>query len=118
MGADQAYALQNADTKVPGENAGFPMPQELADPTLAEVGHLVPVIAPVLIAIFGRLVILRYPTKPIPMAVYVSSVSICTYLQGKPPMEYECAARDRLSTSCLHHHQHGATIRRKHDGCH
>ena len=58
------------------------MPQQLADLTLAEVEDLVPVKAPVLIQIFGRLGLLRYPTKPVSMAVHVATVSIFTYLQG------------------------------------
>ena len=74
------------------------MPQLLADLKLAEVEDLVPVVAPVLISIFGPLGLLRYPTKPISMAVHVATLSICTCLQGSPPMNYAYAARDLLSS--------------------
>ena len=56
------------------------------------------VVAPVLIPTFGFLGLLRYPTKPISMAVQVVTVSICTYLQGSPPMDDEYAVRELLSS--------------------
>ena len=62
------------------------MPQQLADLTLAEVEDSVPVIAPVLIPIFGPLGLLRYSIKPVSMAVEIATVSIFTYLQGSPLM--------------------------------
>ena len=74
------------------------MPQQLANLTLAGVEDFVPVIAPVLIPIFGLYGIPRYPTKPVSIAAQVATVSICSYLQGSPPMGYEFAARDLLSS--------------------
>ena len=65
------------------------MPQQLADLTLAEVEGLVPVIAALLIPIFGPLGLLRYPTKTVSMAVHIATSSICTYFQGSPPMDYQ-----------------------------
>ena len=62
------------------------------------MGDLVPVIEPVLIPIFGHLGLLRYPTKPISMAVQIVNVFICTYLQGNPPMDYVDVARELLSS--------------------
>ena len=94
---DQAQPLHRSDAQPPRENAGFPLPQQLADLTLAEVEDLVPVIAPVLIPIFGALGVLRYPTKPVSMAVQVATVSIFTYLQESPPMSYECMIQETLS---------------------
>ena len=82
---------------MPRENPGFPMPQQLADLTLAEVEDLVPVVAPVLIPIFGALGLLRYPTKPVSLAVHVATVSIFTYLQGSPPMSYAQMIRETYS---------------------
>ena len=78
VGVDQAQSLHYPDTQLPRENAGFPMPQQLADLTLAEVEDLVPVI-------FGPLGLLRYRTKPVSMAIHVATVSIFTYLQGSSP---------------------------------
>ena len=98
VGVDQAQPLHNSDEQLPRENAGFPMPQQLADLTLAEVEDLMPVVAPVLVPIFGALGILRYPTKPVSMAVQIAPVSIFTYLQGSPPMTYECMVMETLSS--------------------
>ena len=95
---DQAQSLHNPEAQLPNDNAGFPMPQQLVDLTLAEVKDFVPVVAPVLIPIFGALGLLHYPTKPISMAVQVATVSICTYLQRSPPIGYEYAVRDLLSS--------------------
>ena len=97
VGVDQAQPLHHLDEQLPRENAGFPMPQQLADLTLAEVEDLVPVVAPVLIPILGALGILRYPTKPVSMAVQIATVSIFTYLQGDLPMTYECMIMETLS---------------------
>ena len=96
VGVDQAQPLHNSDAQLPRENAGFPMPQQLANLTLAEV-DLVPVVAPVLIPIFGPLGLLRYPTKPVSLAVHIATVSISTCLQGSPPMNYEQVIRETLS---------------------
>ena len=97
VGVDQAQPLHDPDTQLPRENPGFPMPQQLADLTLAEVEDLVLVVAPVLIPIFGALGLLRYPTKPISIAVHVATVSIFTYLQGSPPMIYAQMIRETYS---------------------
>ena len=43
VGADQAQPLHDPDAQLPRENPDFPMPQQLADLTLAEVEDLVPV---------------------------------------------------------------------------
>ena len=84
MGVDQEQSLHNSETQLPNANA--------------KVEDLVPVTAPVLIPIFRPLGLLRYPTKPISMAVQVATVSICTYLQGSPPTDYEYAVRELLSS--------------------
>ena len=97
VGVDQAQPLHDPDAQLPRENPGFPMPQKLADLTLAEVEDLVPVVAPVLIPIFGALGLLRYPTKPVSLAVHVATVSIFTYLQGSPPMSYAQMIRETYS---------------------
>ena len=94
---DQAQPLHDPDAQLPQENPGFPMPQQLADLTLAEVEDLVAVVAPVLIPIFGALGLLRCPTKPVSLAVHVATVSIFTYLQGSPPMSYAQMIRETYS---------------------
>ena len=97
VGVNQAQPLQDSDAPLPRENPGFPMPQQLADLTLAEVEDLVPVVAPVLIPIFGPLGQLRYPTKPVSPALHIATVSIFTFLQGSPPMNYEQVIPETLS---------------------
>ena len=94
VGVDQAQPLHDSDAQLPRENPGFPMPQQLADLTLAELEDLVPVVAPVWIPIFE---LLRYPTKPVSLAVHIATVSIFTYLQGSPPMNYEQMIRETQS---------------------
>ena len=94
VGVDQAQPLHDPDAQLPRENPGFPMPQQLADLTLAEVEDLVPMVASVLIRNFGALGLLRYPTKPVSLAVHVATVSIFTYLQGSPPMTYDQMIRE------------------------
>ena len=94
---DQAHSLHDPDAQWPRENPGFPMPQQLADLTLAEVEDIVPVVAPVLIPISGALGLLRYPTKPVSLAVHVATVSIFTYLQGSPRMSYAQMMRETYS---------------------
>ena len=94
VGVVHAQALHNPETQLPRENAGFLMPQQLADLTLAEVGDLMPVLAPALVPIYGVNVILRYPTKPTSLAVRVATISICTYVRGEPPMTYAYAVRN------------------------
>ena len=91
---DQAQHIHDSDAQLPRENPGFPMLQQLAELTLAEIEDLVPVVAPVLIPIFGPLGLLRYPTKPVSLAVHIATVSIFTYLQGIPPLNYEQMIRD------------------------
>ena len=88
VGVDQVQPLYESDRQLPWETAGFPMPQQLADLTIAEVEDIVPAMAPVLAPIFGAIGVSRYPTKPIAMAVLVHPVSICTYLQGSQPLTY------------------------------
>ena len=101
VGVDQAQSsLHHPDTQLTRENAGFTMPQQLADLMLVEVEDMVLVIAPVLIPIFGPLGLLRhprYPTKPVSMAVQVATVSMFTYLQGSPHMDYEHVVKELLS---------------------
>ena len=97
VGLDQAQPLHDPDAHLPRENPGFTMPQQLADLTLGEVEDLVPVVAPVLISIFGALGLLRYPTQPVSLAVHVATVSIFTYLQGSPPMSYAQMIRETYS---------------------
>ena len=101
-----AIAL-NPATEFPNENAGIPMLQQLTDLTLAELEDLVPVVDPVLVPVFGPLGLLRYPTKPESMAVHLP-VSICTYLQGSPLMDYENIVRELLSSEV---HQAYTTIK-------
>ena len=48
VGVDQSQPLHNADRQIPRETAGFPMPQQFADLTLAEVEDFVAAMAPVL----------------------------------------------------------------------
>ena len=48
VGVDQSQPLHNADHQIPRETAGFPMPQQIADLTLAEVEDFVTAMAPVL----------------------------------------------------------------------
>ena len=122
VGVDQAPSLHNPDTQLPSENAEFPMPQQLAYLTLAEVEDLVPVITPMLIPIFGPLGLHRYPSKPVSMAVQVATVSIFTYLQTSPPMDYEYVIKELLScevpqvNTTIKPEQQAST--RKHDGDH
>ena len=97
VGVDQAQSLHDPDMQLPRENPGFPMPQQLADLALDEVEDIVPVIAPVLIPIFGALGQLRYPTKPLSLAVHVATESIFTYLQVSPPMNYAQMIRETYS---------------------
>ena len=80
VGVDQAQPLHDSDVQLPLENPGFPMPQQLADLTLAEVEDLVPVVALVLIPIFGPLGLLRYPTKPVSLAC----LSSLTFKEAHP----------------------------------
>ena len=97
MGVDQAQPLHDPEAQLPRKNPGFPMPQQLADLTLAEVEDLVPVVAPVLIPIFGPLGLLRYSTKPVSLAVHIATVSIFTYLQGSPPLNYAQMIQETFS---------------------
>ena len=47
VGVDQSQPLHNSEHQIPWEMAGFPMPQQLADLTLAEVEDFVAIMAPV-----------------------------------------------------------------------
>ena len=55
VGVDQSQPLHNDDRQIPRETAGFPMPQQIADLTLAEVEDFVAAMAPVLAPIFGAI---------------------------------------------------------------
>ena len=107
---DQAQPLHHPDAQLPRENAGFPLPQQLADLTLAEVEDLVPVIAPILIPIFGALGVLRYPTKPVSMAVQVATVSssnICLPARKSTHVirVHDSRNLERLDATSIHDHQ-------------
>ena len=47
VGVDQSQPLHNSDRQIPRETAGFPLPQQIADLTLAEVEDFVAAMAPV-----------------------------------------------------------------------
>ena len=102
VGVDQAQPLHNADRQIPRETAGFPLPQQLADLTLAEVEDFVAAMAPVLAPIFGAVGVCRYPTKPLAMAVQVHMVSFSTYLQGRPSLAYPRVVHAVLSGEMPH----------------
>ena len=55
VGIDQVQPLHDSDRQLPWETAGFPMPQQLADLTLAEVEDIVPAMGSVLAPIFGAI---------------------------------------------------------------
>ena len=88
VGVDQSQPLHNADRQIPRETAGFPMPQQIADLTLAEVEDFVAAMAPLLAPIFGAIGVCRYPTMPLAIAVQVHMASFCTYLQGRPSLAH------------------------------
>ena len=98
VGVDQSQPLHNAERQIPWELAGFPMPQQLAELTLAEVATMAPVLAP----IFGAIGVCRYPTKPLARAVQVRMVSFCTYLQGRPSLTYPRVVQAVLSGEMPH----------------
>ena len=102
VGVDQSQPLHNSDRQIPRETAGFPMPQQIADLTLAEVEDFVATMAPVLAPIFGAVGVCRYPTKPLSMAVQVHMVSFCKYLQGRPSLAYPRVVHAVLSGEMPH----------------
>ena len=102
VGVDQSQPLHNSDPQIPWETAGFPMPQRIADLTLAEVEDFVATMTPVLAPIFGAVGVCRYPTKPLSMAVQVHMVSFCTYLQGRPSLAYPRVVHAVLSGEMPH----------------
>ena len=102
VGVDQSQPLHNSDRQIPWETAGFPMPQQIANLTLAEVEDFVPTMAPVLAPNFGAVGVCRYPTKTLSMAVQVHMVSFCTYLQGRPSLAYPRVAHAVLSGEMPH----------------
>ena len=102
VGVDQSQPLHNSDRQVPRETAGFPMPQQIADLTLAEVEDFVAAMAPVLAPIFGAVDVCRYPNKPLAMAVQVHMVFFCTYLQGRPSLAYPRVVHAVLSGEMPH----------------
>ena len=102
VGVDQSQPLHNAERQIPWELAGFPMPQQLAELTLAEVEDFVATMAPVLAPIFGAIGVCRYPTKTLARAVQVHMVSFCTYLQGRPSLTYPRVVQAVLSGEMPH----------------
>ena len=102
VGVDQSQPLHNSDRQIPRETAGFPMPQQIADLTLAEVEDFVAAMAPVLAPIFGAIGVCRYPTKPLAMAVQVHMVSFCTYVQERPSLAYPRVVHAVLSGEMPH----------------
>ena len=102
VGVDQSQHLHNAERQIPWEMAGFPMPQQPADLTLAEVEDFVATKTPVLAPIFGAVSVCRYPTKPLARAVLVHMVSFCTYLQGRPSLTYPRVIQAVLSGEMPH----------------
>ena len=102
VGVDQSQPLHHSERQLPAETAGFPMPQQIADLTLAEVEDFVAVMASVLAPIFGAVGVCRYPTKPLARAVQVHMVSFCTYLQGRPPLTYQRIVQAVLSGEMPH----------------
>ena len=102
VGVDQSQPLHNADRQTPRETAGFPMPQQIADLTLAQVEDFVAAMAPVLAPIFGAIGVCRYPTKPLATAVQVHMASFCTYLQGRPSLAYPRVVHAVLSGEMPH----------------
>ena len=59
VGVDQSQPIHNSERQIPWEMAGFRMPQQLADLTLAEVEDFVATMAPVLAPIFGAVGVCR-----------------------------------------------------------
>ena len=102
VGVDQSQPLHNAERQIPWELAGFPMPQQLAELTLAEVEDFVATMAPVLAPIFGAIGVCRYPTKPLARAVQVHMVYFCTCLQGRPSLTYPRVVQAVLSGEMPH----------------
>ena len=102
VGVDQSQPLHNSDRQIPRETAGFPLPQQIADLTLAEVEDFVAAIASVLAPIFGAVGVCRYPTKPLAAAVQIHMVSFSTYLQGRPSLAYPRVIHAVLSGEMPH----------------
>ena len=102
VGVDQSQPLHNSDRQMPRETAGFPLPQQIADLTLAEVEDFVAAMAPVSAPIFGAVGVCRYPTKPLATAVQVHMVSFSTYLQGRPSLAYPRVVHAVLSGEMPH----------------
>ena len=102
VGVDQSQPLHDADRQIPRETAGFPLPQQIADLSLAEVEDFVAAMASVLAPIFGAVGVCRYPTKPLSVAVQVHMVSFCTYLRGRPPLAYPRVIQGVLSGEVPH----------------
>ena len=108
VGVDQAQPLHDPDAQLPRENPGFPMPQQLADLTLAVVENLVPVVAPVLIPIFGALVLATLSNQAsIPSSACCNGIHL--YVPSRKPA-YELCTNDTRnlqwrSTPSVHHCQ-------------
>ena len=113
VGIDKKQPLYDGRQLV-SDVAGILTPNQLADFTLSEVEDLIPVLAPVLIPIFGATGILRYPTKPLQIASETGSVSIVTFLKKGKTTGLSTNAGAWLvheSISGVHHHQIGNTTR-------
>ena len=102
VGVDQCQPLHNSDQQIPRETAGFPLPQQIADLTLAEVEDFIAAMAPVLAPIFGAVGVCRYPTKPLATAVQMHMVSFSTYLRGRPSLAYPRVISSVLSGEVPH----------------
>ena len=102
VGVDQSQPLHDSDRQIPRETAGFPLPQQIADLTLAEVEDFVVAMAPVLAPIFDAVGVCRYPTKPLATAVQVHMVSFSTYLRGRPSLAYPRVIHAVLSGEVPH----------------
>ena len=102
VGVDQSQPLHNSDQQIPRETAGFPLPQQIADLTLAEVEDFVAAMAPVLASIFGAVGVCRYPTKSLATAVQVHIVSFSTCLRGRSSLVYPIVIHAVLSGEVPH----------------
>ena len=112
--------LHESNRQLLWETAGFPMPQQLADLTLAEVEGFIPAMVSVLAPIFGAIGVARYPTKPITRTVCVHPVSKCTYLQGSPVLTYPLVldmSHEWGNAPSLHYHQNREAAGRIFIGC-
>ena len=113
VGVDQSQPLHNSYRQIPRETAGFPMPQQIADLTLAEVEDFVVAMAPVLAPIFGAIGVCRYPTKPLANAVQVHVPPRTSFI-GIPASCARCA--EWRDAARVHHFEVGKAIGREPNG--